>query len=250
MIQSLARGLEILEYLSERKSAGCTEVAAHLDVNKSTAFRLLETLMLSNFVEQDADTNKYKLGTAILHMRESLIRNTDLVSLAKPYLSKLVESTQESAHLCLLSNDKAVIVDQVLSKEVIKVSASIGRAEPIHASSVGKCILAFQNASTKERMLSCENMEAYTKNTFLSQEDLESELEKIRSRGYAIDDEEVNIGVRCVAAPIRNYKGETFGCIGVSGPATRIHMSSIEKYANVVQATAMMISNRLGYKND
>jgi DNA-binding IclR family transcriptional regulator len=141
-----------------------------------------------------------------------------------------------------------VIVDQVLSKEVIKVSASIGKAEPIHASSVGKCLLAFQKDKTKERMLGNKEMPAYTQNTICTLDDLEAELEKIRSMGYAVDNEEVNIGVRCVAAPIRNYRGETLSCIGVSGPATRIRMPEIEKYANVVKDTALIISSKIGYK--
>jgi DNA-binding IclR family transcriptional regulator len=248
MIQSLSRGIEILEFLTERKSAGCTEIAKALDVNKSTAFRLLETLLEHNIVEQDETTGKYRLGVGILHISESLLNNLDLVTIARPYLARLVECTQESAHLCILSNNKALIVDQVKSKEVIKVSATIGMAEAIHSSAVGKCLLAFRNEAQREKMLKKIELVPFTQRTIITMEGLLLELEKIRSAGYALDDEEVNIGVRCIAAPIYNYKGEVYSCIGISGPATRIGIDNINFYTQKVKEVAGMISHKLGYK--
>ena len=249
MIQSLDKGIKMLFILSERKSAGVTELAKELQVNKSTSFRLLQTLGIHSLVEQDAVTGKYKLGPGVLRISERLVNSFDVIAAAKPFLQKLAETTQESAHLCVYAGEKAFIVDQVISSEPIKATAKIGRPEPFHCSAVGKCLLAFRTEKEREKIFNSMEWTAFTKKTMQSKEALESCLEKIRTGGYALDDEELTPGVRCVAAPVYNHKGEVYSCVGISGPATRVLLENIENYTDIVKKSADIISASLGYKS-
>ena len=165
MIQSLERGIQAMVFLSKRKTVGVTEVAEELDINKSTAFRILETLMFYNMVEQDKATAKYKLGPGILRLSDRLVKNLNIISAAKPYMVRLVEKTGESVHLCILSNDSVIVIDQVMTNLRLGVHAEIGNTEPVHCSSVGKCLLAFCQKEKSEDIISRLTFEKFTEKT-------------------------------------------------------------------------------------
>ncbi len=249
MIQSLDRGLEILFILAESKSKGVTELANELQVNKSTVFRLLETMEKRNLVQQDKITAKYKLGIGLLHISEGLVKNLDIINVSRPTLKQLMDSTKESVHLCTYSNDKVYVVDQVKSNQIMKVSATIGHEEPIHCSSVGKCILAYLPAEERDRILDNVQFIPYTEKTKTSKSALFEELEQIKRNGYALDDEELSIGVCCIAAPIYNHKGEIKNCVGISGPSARIRLDNIDSYISKVKIAASNISHNMGYRS-
>lgn len=247
MIQSLDRGLQILGILGKKRSAGVTELAKELGVDKSTAFRMLDTMMRHNLIQQDENTAKYKLGIGILRLSQQLLNNLNIINISRPFMRALVDFTNESAHLCSLSNDKAYVVDQVISNSIIKVSATIGLEEPIYCSSVGKCILAFMTEEKREKILEKIDLKPYTSKTITSKEMLIAHLEQIRLNGYALDDEELNVGVRCIAAPIFNHMGKVKNSIGISGPATRMDTENISIYSEKVKETARLISQKIGY---
>ncbi|HPO04073.1 MAG TPA: IclR family transcriptional regulator [Bacillota bacterium] len=249
MIQSLDRGLEILFILSEHKSKGVTELANDLQVNKSTVFRLLETMEKRGLIQQDERTAKYRLGIGVLQISDGLVRNLDIISLSRPIMKQLMDSTKESVHLCTFSSDKVYVVDQVKSNYAMKVSAAIGQDEPIHCSSVGKCILAYLPEERIERILNETEFIPYTKKTKTTKEAIQKELAEIRAGGYAIDDEELSEGVRCLAAPIYNHRGEVKNCIGISGPSLRICLDNIDFYIDKIKAAADSISYSIGYRN-
>jgi len=248
MIQSLDRGLEILFILAENKSRGVTELAEDLKVNKSTVFRLLETMEKRDLVQQDEVTAKYRLGIGLLHISEGLVKNLDVINISKPTLKQLMDSTKESVHLCTFANDKVYVVDQVKSNYPMKVSAAIGHEEPIHCSSVGKCILAYLSEEKRNKILDEVQFVPYTAKTKTSKEALVEELKQIRKNGYALDDEELSVGVCCIAAPIYNHKGEVKNCIGISGPSARIRMENIDSYINKLKIAASNISHNMGYR--
>ena len=248
MIQSLDRGLEILLILAENKSKGVTELANDLQVNKSTVFRLLETMEKRNLVQQDEITAKYKLGIGLLHITEGLVKNLDIINISRPILKQLMDCTKESVHLCTFSKDKVYVVDQVKSNQIMKVSATIGHEEPIHCSSVGKCILAYLPEERRNKILDEVQFIPYTEKTKTSKAALLEELEQVRKNGYALDDEELSVGVCCIAAPIYNHKGEIKNCVGISGPSARIRMENIDSYINKVKIAANSISHNLGYR--
>ncbi|MFA5635755.1 MAG: IclR family transcriptional regulator [Anaerovoracaceae bacterium] len=250
MVQSLDRGLQILFILAEHKSKGVTELAGDLQVNKSTVFRLLETMEMRGLIQQDEVTAKYRLGMGILQISDGLIKNLDIIGSARPILKQLMTVTKESAHLCTLSNDKVYVVDQVKSNYVMKVSAAIGQDEPIFCSSVGKCILAYLPEEKMQKILHETEFIPYTKKTITSKDKLLKELAEIRDKGYALDDEELSEGVRCIAAPIFNFKGEVKNSIGISGPSLRIRMDNLNPYIDNLKIAAESISYGIGYRED
>ncbi len=247
MIQSLDRGIKILQILSERDRIGVTELAKELQVNKSTAFRLLETLQMNLLVEQDEGSGKYRLGIGVLGISEKMLSSFDIITTARPFLIKLAETTRESSHLCVFSSGKAFVVDQVASAEAMKVTTKIGKIEPLQSSAAGKCLLAYHPEREWPKVFDNIDWNASTPSTITTREQLREELKKIKDIGYAIDHEEVNIGIRGAAAPIYNHRGEAVYCLSISGPSTRLRADKMEDFAHKVKRIADMISAKLGY---
>lgn len=247
MIQSLQRGIRILEYLVENKTAGCSDVANELAINKSSAFRLLQTLQQFDLVAQDPDSSKYMLGIGVLRFSEELLNGMNIVDVAKPVMKALVKEINEGAHLCMLSNNKAAIIADIKSEAKIIVSAKVGAFEPLHCSSVGKCLLAFCNPEKRAELFDSLDMKQYTEKTITSTAGLIEELERTVENGYALDDEELNEGIRCIAAPIKNHRGDVKYCVAISGTIGRVENGRVEYYAKAVMGCAKEISEKMGY---
>jgi DNA-binding IclR family transcriptional regulator len=247
MIQSLERGVLALLFLAKRRTAGVTEVAKELDVNKSTAYRILETLMSFNMVIQDPVTSKYKLGPGILQLSDRLVKGLNIISIAKPFMARLVNETGESSHLCMLSNDNAVVIEQIIINSRLTVNARIGYAEPVYCSSVGKCLIAFCDQQKRDNIISNIDFVKYTKNTIPDKERLIDELDRIVENGYAVDDGEISEDVICIAAPVYNHIGEVHYSVGISGPKSRIKGKKVQILAGKIKNTADRISEQLGY---
>jgi len=238
--------MQILSILEQKGSAGVTEIAAELGVNKSTASRLLDTLKKHDMVQVDPATKKYRLGFRILYLGEGIKRNINVIATARPFLSQLCDELNESVHLCAFNNGTVYVVDQVRSKSVYNLSANVGMAEPLHSSSVGKCILAFKPPAMVEQLLKDYQFTAYTPRTITNLNDLMKHLAVIREQGYAIDNEELTPGVRCIAAPIYNYRGNVNYSLGVSGPTSHIKPSTLDRYVSALLSASNQISVSLG----
>lgn len=248
MIQSLDRAMTILSILEQKNTASVTEIAEELGVNKSTVSRLMETLKKHDMVQADPATKKYGLGFKILYLGEGVKRNINIITIARPFLTKLYDELDESVHLCAFNNDAAYVVDQVQSNKVYNLSATVGMAEPLHSSSVGKCILAFRPPFAAVRLLKDYPLTAYTPKTITDVDILMEQLAIIRSQGYAVDDEEIALGVRCIAAPIYDYRGEVNYSLGVSGTTNNINPSAMDRYLTALLSASSQISSALGYK--
>lgn len=247
MSQSLERGLQALIFLSTRKSIGVTELAEELKINKSTAFRILETMQKFNMVEQNKSTSKYKLGPAILKLSDQLYKNLNIISIAKPHMTRLAEEMGESVHLCILSNDSAVVIDQIMTNSRLTVNAKIGNNEPLNSSSVGKCLLAYTRDDLREQIISRMIYCKYTDKTITDEASLREELLKVQEQGYAIDDNEISYDIKCLAAPIFNHMGEVIYSVGISGPSSRMTAEKTELLISRLTKTAKTISEQLGY---
>jgi len=245
MSQSLERGLQALLFLSSRKSIGVTELAEEL--HKSTAFRILETLQRYNMAEQNKNTAKYKLGPAILKFSEQLYKNLNIISVAKPYMYKLADEVGESVHLTVLSNDSAVVIEQIMTNSRLQVNARLGNAEPLNSSSVGKCLLAFSPSELTEKILKRMAYPRFTEKTITDENELRKELEKIKKDGYAVDDGEISEEIKCVAAPIFNHTGEVIYSIGISGPYYRMKEDKMKTVITKLMRTSAMISEEMGF---
>lgn len=248
MSESLKRGVDALMFLASRRSAGVTEIAEALGVNKSTAFRMMETLMPDNIVEKNLDTAQYRLGPAILKLADRYYSSLSAAAVARQHMERLSEVVGESVHLCVVSNNRAVVIDQIACAGILMANAKIGSTEPLHCSSVGKCLVAFAPEVRRERMIKEINYEEYTPHTITSEERFLEEIKKIKNNGFAIDNMELSQDVRCVSAPIFNNKGECNYSLGVSGPVSRMTDLKVERIIKEITKTAKKISAELGYE--
>ncbi len=242
-IQSLARGLKTLILMVDAdEGIGVTELADQLEVNKATASRMFQTLKNYGFVEQAQDGRRYQLGPALVRLSRAVINRMPLRETAKPYLHKLVDVTGECAHLAIYAQGQALYIDQVESEATLRVNADVGHMAPLHCTALGKVLLAYGD------YLLPEDLEMRTAATIITQEKLKDELQKIRAQGYAVDDEEYDQGVRCIAVPVFGFRDKLMGAIGISGPALRVNLDRIGKMADQVIGIGKELSEQLKFK--
>lgn len=215
MSQALEKGIAVLGFISGRRACTVTEIANALGMNKSTVSRIIKTFVQRDMVEINRKSGMYTIGPAILQMSTNYYKSRNILGNIKAVMESLCRQLGESVHLCALSNDGAVILEQAESSNRLVVNAKIGNREPLYASAVGKCLLAFAGDAERELMLKSIVYEKYTSNTIDSEEKLIRELNAIRENGYAVDDNELTPEIRCVAVPIVGKK--YLYSIGVSG---------------------------------
>jgi DNA-binding IclR family transcriptional regulator len=239
-IQSLARGLKILDLLAQSESGlGIGDVASELGIDKSSALRLLQTLTTYSFTQKDALSFKYSLGFHVVSLSRAVLSRMPLREMARPYLKKLVDRTGECAHLGLLYKDRVLYVDQVESPATLRVNAEVGLTAPLHCTALGKVILAFSDCPIPTEMHS------FTQNTLVNSEMLQKNLTKIQAQGYAVDEEEFDLGVCCLAVPIFDFHKKLVGSIGISGPASRLTFSKIKDVSLIVMEVGKEFSSRM-----
>ena len=243
-IQSLARGLQLLDLLAtaDKGEAGVTELAERLSVDKSSVFRLLQTLVKYGYVEQDAETRRYRLGPQVVTLSRSILTRMPLRDQAKPFLRQLMERTGECAHLAIPARGQALYIDQVESPATLSVNTGVGTLAPLHCTALGKVLLAY-GAEPIPREL-----RPYTQRTITDPAELRAHLEQTRRWGYAIDDEEFAAGVRCVAVPVWDFRGRVVGAIGISGPSGRVSLERLPDLAAIVSEIGQALSDRLSFK--
>lgn len=240
-IQSLARGLKILDALRERnEGVSITELATALDVNKSSVSRLMKTLVQHGYAERATASRGYLAGKKL---QEAAFRPR-LRDLALPYLHQLVNTTGESAHTAVYSQGKALIIDDVEPDISLKVSGGVGRLEALHCTALGKCLLAFMHLELPQ------TLPERTHYTLTSKDALERNLELTRKQGYAFDNEENYLGVRCLAVPLYNREGQTIACLGISGPSVRMALERIPDLASSLIDASLELSQTLGFTKE
>lgn len=248
MIQSLDRGLQALDILAKYEALGVTELAQLLEVDKSTASRIVETLKQHDMVQQIRNTRKYKLGFRVLHLGEGLRKSLNVIDIARPILREVCRELEQSVHLCAYNNSMVYVIDQVVSNQQYTMLAMVGMIEPVHSSSVGKCILSYRREDIRDAILDDYDFKQYTPKTITNKEDLLIELEKIKGQGYAVDDEEMVLGVRCIAAPVFDYRNSVRYSIGISGPTTVMTPEKIVFYKKKLISAANKIGREMGYR--
>ena len=244
-IQSLARGLKILEIMAESEfGIGVTELAEQLQVDKSTASRLVQTLVKDGFVQRSEDGRTYTLGPTLVNLSRSVIIRMPLREAAKPFLRELVELSGECAHLAIYAQGKALYIDQMESPSTLRVNVEVGHMAPLHCTALGKALLAFGDYPIPYEL------EGYTSKTIKDPKILQRELQQVKEQGYAIDDEEFDPDVRCIASPVFDYRDKLVGAIGISGPSTRLSLPRIKVLAPQIKNIAERLSDRLGFNEE
>jgi DNA-binding IclR family transcriptional regulator len=245
-VQSVDRAITVLEILAAAGEVGVTDIAARLDVHKSTAFRLVTALEQRGLVEQVEGRGKYRLGFGIIQLAGATTARMDLVQYSRSVCQGLAEKVGETVNVAVLRGTSVVNLDQVRGDSAISAHNWIGQATPLHATSSGKVLLAHQGSSALERLLSLE-LAQYTERTRTDRAALLAELDKIRKQGWACTEQELEVGLNALAAPIWSYGHQLVGAVSVSGPSYRLASSQFTEIADVVVAAAAEISARLGF---
>ncbi len=239
-IQSLARGLVVLKLLGETPGGlTVTELAENLGVDKGTASRLVSTLSGFGYVERDEDTRRYLLGSQVVTLSRKVLNRMPLRETAKPFLDQLMQKSGECAHLAIHAQGKALYIDQVESPASLRVNAQVGTMNPLHCTALGKVLLAFGAAELPPAL------EPHTSKTITDYAALSAHLEEIRKAGCAIDDEEFDTGIRCIAVPVFDFRGKVIGAIGISGPSSRMTPEKLEGLKEIVITVGRQLTDRM-----
>lgn len=249
IVQSIDRAFTIIELLADHNEGlGITEISNGVGLHKSTVHRLLVTLIHKGYVMQDMDTNKYRLTLRLFELGSKRVENADILNVSKTYTKSLMESVNEIVHLVIVDSNEIVYIDKVEADNTIRMTSNIGRRNPLYCTSVGKAILAFMSDEEVEEIWNNSEIKKFTDHTITDLSELKSELKKIKEDGYSVDDEENEIGVRCVGAPVFNRSGKIEGAISISGPAIRVTKEKVGEIGREVIKYADMISKELGYR--
>jgi len=247
-VQSVTRALQLLEALTADEEMGLMDLAKRTDLLPSTAHRLLATLGDRGYVYQNRETGKYLLSFRVLELAGHVAHRTDrLRAAARPFLERICRVCRETTNLVLLDQWNIVYVDQVLGERAVRLFAQVGRNIPAHTTGAGKAMLAFSAEDDLRALFDHEPFESFTPNTITTAKALAAELRRIRRRGYAMDNEEYEEGVTCVAAPIFDHGRSVCGAISVSGPSARVHRLDSAALGELIGTAAIDVSRELGF---
>lgn len=246
LVRALDRGLAILTLLGRGTEMTLTEISTTLQLPYSTTFRILETLVQRGFVHQSQPYGSYAVGVKAFEVGAGYMR-TSLSEAARPAMAVLVEELNETCNLAVRNGSEAVYVDQVEGSRRVRMFTQVGARAPLHCSGVGKALLAGEPNDVINSVVKSLRLKRFTSNTVTTTKALLRELETTRDRGYALDLEEYEAGVRCAAAPVTDGAGKTVAAISVSAPAQRFPDERLEAVGKHVVECAQSISMRLGW---
>ncbi len=251
-VQSLDRALNLLEALTESDDdVSLSQLTERTGLALGTAHRLLNSLVQRGYAAQDGETRLYGPGPRLLEVaaRAAGSRRFHLGRIARPCLRDLTRVTDETTNLVVLQNDEGVYNEQVASPRLVRMFTEVGQRVPLYCTGGGKAILSGLAVDQLEAYLARTSLQAWTPHTFATADSLRQELELSRSRGFAIDDEEREIGVCCVAAPIFDHLGRCVAALSISGPTTRLARERAIALGPLVRRTADRCSTQLGCGN-
>lgn len=252
-VQSVERTLDILEALAlAGRPVNLSELSQKVSLHVSTVHRLLATLIERGYARQESSTGRYTVGTRLLELSSGVTEQIDVRAEAHPVLERLSSLIGETANLAVRSGDNLVYIDQVQSDRLVRMFTRVGSSAPLYCTGAGKLFLAFVPEVQFERELNRylleHRLEPRTPHTLVRPQALREELRKIRERGYSFDNEEMEEGVICVAAPVFDRAGQIVAAISVSGPSTRLSEGHISEAVGPVLAAAGEVSARLGHR--
>lgn len=250
IVKSVIKAFDVLEVLDKKQELGISELSEYLDLDKSTIHRLVTTLKEKGYVVQNPSNLKYSNGIKLFEMGNNVVERLGLRRQAQPFMEKLARMTGETVNLAIMDGKHIIYIDKIETPATIKVDLNIGKKLPIYCTGLGKAMLAFKEEEELEQLLKDETFIKHTSKTVENMEGLKKQLKEIKSKGYALDDEEFVEGLKCVAAPIKNYTGEVVAALSVAVPKYRYEEGNKQiDYIDLVKSCAEGISKELGYKN-
>jgi DNA-binding IclR family transcriptional regulator len=247
-MKSLNKSLDIIDAVSELGSAGIREISSKTGFPPATTHRIAATLVKRQFFNQDPVTKNYSLSLRFLELGTKVQQQFDLPAIARPYLQKLMSKTGQSANLAIWDGDSVVYLDQVQNdNSMLKIFTRLGTRVPLYSTGVGKMLLSRWSKTDLDSYLKRTHLIPYTPNTLVSRTQILKELDRISARGFAVDNEEMEEGVRCVAALVFDHRRQVAAAISISGAAMRITPDRIEHFGEKVKQCALDISCDLGF---
>ncbi|WP_085992692.1 IclR family transcriptional regulator [Oceanobacillus senegalensis] len=247
ILSSVRNSLRILKSFSTfEPSKKVSELSESLGLAKSTVSRLLSTLASEGFVIKDKKTNEYRLGLSVLTLGGIVTNNLEIHTEAAPVLNKLVNDTGETAHLAIMDGLDTIYIHKEECHHPVRILTHVGRRNPSYSTSSGKVLLAYSEDDTVDKVIE-NGLVAHTQNSITNPDELRNELEVIRQKGYSVSTEELTIGTRSVAAPIRDHTGKVVSAITVVGPIQRMKDYKIPEIGRKVIEAGKDASERLGY---
>jgi len=246
-VQSLNRALGLMTCLADNSDGlSLADLARDMELAPSTAHRLLTSLQALDYVNFDSSEAKWFVGIGAFRVGVGYLRRRDHIGVARQEMRKLVEQTGETSNLAVLLKGRLTFVAQIECNEVMRMAVALGAQGPLHASAVGKAILAFSSNEEQVSALKLIDYFYLTDKTHSDAKSLGRDLETVRSRGFAMDDEEQSEGLRCIGAPIFNEYGEPISAVSISGPTVRVSEERTAEFAEAVVSTAAQITSKIG----
>jgi IclR family KDG regulon transcriptional repressor len=247
-MKSLNKALDIIDAVNKLGSAGIRDISSMTGFPSSTVHRIAATLVKRQYFNQDPVTKNYSLSLRFLELGTKVQQQFDLPAIARPHLQKLMSETGESANLAIWDGDCVVYLEQVQSnKSMLKIFTQIGTRVPLYSTGVGKMLLSRWSRTELDSYLKRTQLIRHTPNTLVSRSTIRKELEQISTQGFSVDNEEMEAGVRCVAALVFDHRQQVAAAISISGAAMRIIPERIEDLAKTVKQCALDISRDLGF---
>ncbi|HEV7718470.1 MAG TPA: IclR family transcriptional regulator C-terminal domain-containing protein [Arsenicitalea sp.] len=246
-VQSIMRGLAILNRLAECDDGlTLTELARSVALPPSTAHRILTTLQRQRFVRFEPTTMSWHVGVQAFVVGSAFARSRDMVPLAVPHLRRLVTRTGETANFFMLDGEQVICMAQIQSQQMVRAISRPGGGVEMHRSAAGKAILAHMAEEEVAGIVERHGLQRYTEHTIITAEALLLDLAEIRQRGFAIDNEEFSLGLRCIAAPIFDETGAVHAAVSLAGPASRITESRIDVLGEMVALCGKTVTEEIG----
>lgn len=247
--QVVDRVVDILEAFTRLgPELGVSDISRALGLKKATTHRLLASLRRRGIVAQDASTRRYRLGMKLWELGQMATTQVDWLERVRPYLQQLTDRVGETTHLAVLHDGQVLYVDKVESTRSLRMPSQVGRRLPAHCTGVGKALIAFLPEEVVRSIGARRGLPAFTRNTITDAKLLEIDLAMIRERGYSVDNEEIEEGLVCIGAPVRDHTSHVVAAVSIAGPSSRVRPETIEGHAKSVVEIAEGMSAALGYR--
>jgi len=248
-IHVIDRAAQILDCFGfDHQELSVSEIGAKTGLHRSTAHRILMALEYNDLIKQNPSTGKYHLGIKLFKLGHQAVSQLNLREICRPFLSRLMNDTKETIHLAVLDDDQVLYLDKVEGPHALRMPSRVGRHIPTYCTSLGKAMLSCLDDQEVKSILRRQTLKPHTENTAKNINQLLADLRSVRKRGYAVDNEEIEIGLRCVGAPLRDYTGGMVGAISVAAPSARLSEKNTPVIGRMVIAIAAGISEQLGFE--
>ncbi len=247
-MKTVEKTIEVLEaFLKRETEIGLAEIAKMVGLNISTAHRIVSTLVARGYLNQRQKRGKYFLAPKFLEFSNVIRRRMKIGEIALPVINNLNKMTSESVKLSVLDRDEAVCIEEIESSLHLRIFTRVGTRFPLHCTAAGKVFLAHMREDELERYVSAKGLFPCTNNTITDYGKLKEELAEVNRKGVAIDREEFDLGVKCIAVPVKDGNGDVVATISISGPSARLSSRRIQEIQPLIKDSGLEVSRAVGY---